>query len=115
MAAVGMGVWAGSGAGPGVGLGRSGALPGLSLHPGCMHASQWSAALDRLDAEATALADKLAARPGIRVWLFTSDGGRYGAQVTRLLRPRLDAALERVEARESAGTFYDTIVEYRVP
>ncbi len=86
---------------------------GMSYHPGWMDARLWSSAPERLDAEATALAEKLAARPGLRVWLFTSAGSRYGAQVTRLLRPRLDAALELVEVVESAGSFYDTIVEYR--
>ena len=46
------------------------------------------------NAEATALTARLAARPGRRAWQFYSDGGRYGAAVTRVLRSRLDAALE---------------------
>jgi len=76
---------------------------GLMAHP------------DQLTAEATSTAQRLAAKPGVRVWLFYGElePRSFARAVTDLLLPVFNAYLLPVQKVELNGTFFDQVIIYR--
>jgi hypothetical protein len=87
----------------------------LLVHPGWIDVRQELARRPELEAEAAALAariaDDLRRRPGLRAWLLY----REGSPIDVLLRAELDRRLRRSDVRSGPGDFFDRIARYDVP
>ena len=84
----------------------------LVNHPGWINVQQELARRPELEAEAAALAARIAGelgrRPGMRAWLLY----REGSPIDGLLRAELDRRLRRSDVRSGPGDFFDRIARY---